>query len=283
MVAPFEDRRLHETVSFQLAAAGASEIPAASGTADLDLTSSRPGTMMACPRRSPRASHATSRQAVAPSSPTWTRRAMSRVLRRCSPTRCSAQVFRSLFGYASWNTAGNTLGTAIPHGLLVWAGARLAMRCSSPAFTALAAAQATFLIDRLVNDYAYQGVLRPVVNRELRQAGRDALWLKSHVPEVEVRIQEALAPTMAEYARQFSPTYVLPSPGPTDVVVQVGDPRNLQVRLPWGRTFEAAITFDVPVKALGDGRLPPSPGLRRAGGEASRPTPGLPTCTPTSK
>ena len=195
----------------------------------------------------------------------------------------AAQAYRSLFGYASWNTAGNTLGTAIPHGLLAWAGARLAMQCSSPAFTALAAAQATFLLHRLVNDYAYQGVLRPVVNGELRQAGRDALWLKAHAPEVEVRIQEALAPKLAEYARQFTPAYVLPSPGPTDVVVQVGDPRDLNVRLPWGRTFEAAITFDVPVKALGDGRLPPSPGLRRAGGEASLPTPGPPTCTPTPK
>ncbi len=148
------------------------------------------------------------------------------------------------------------------------------MQCSSPAFTAIAAAQARFLLHRLVSDYAYQGVLRPVVNGELRQAGRDTLWLKAHAPEVEARIQESLLQKLADYARQFTPAFVLPSPGPTDVVVQVGDPRDLRVRLPWGRTFEAAITFDLPVKALGNGRLPPSPGL---------PARSLPTCTPTPK
>lgn len=275
MVAPFEDRQLHETVSFQLAAAGASETRAASGTADLDLyvfasrhDESVPATFAA---RIASDVEAGRRAIVADVDPKGDVQGASPAF---TDALLAAKVFRSLYGYASWNTAGNTIGTAIPHGLLAWAGAQLAMRCSSPAFTGLASAQATFLLHRLVNDYAYQGVLRPVVNGELRQAGRDALWLKAHAPEVEARIRASLVPTLVEYARQFMPAYVLPSPAPTDVAVRVGEPRDLQVRLPWGRTFEAAITFDLPVDALGNGRLPPSP---------ARPARRLPTCTPEPK
>jgi hypothetical protein len=156
-------------------------------------------------------------------------------------------VFPSLYGYASWNTAGNTLGTAIPHGLLAWAGARVTMQCSSPAFTAIADARATFLLHRLVNDYDYQGVRRPMLNAELRQVGRPPLWLKDHATEVASALEAALGSRLAEFARQFGPVYVPPSPGATDLAVQVGEPRDLRVRLPWDRTFEAAITFDVPV------------------------------------
>jgi hypothetical protein len=135
--------------------------------------------------------------------------------------------------------------------VLTWAGGRLAARCTSPAWTELAAAQATFMLHRLVNDYAYQGVVRPAVNADLRQSGRSALWLSSHAPEVAARIREALAPRLADYARQFtSRPYELAAPGPTEVRVQVGAPRDLQVRLPWDRTFEAMITFDVPTAAL---------------------------------
>jgi len=269
MVAPFEDRQLHETVSFQLAAAGAIETRAASGVPDLDLYvfASRhdEGVPAAFATRIAGEVTAGRRAIVADVDPKGDVQGASPAF---TEGLLAARVFPSLYGYASWNTAGNTLGTAIPHGLLAWAGARLAMRCSSPAFTALADAQVTFLLHRLLNDYAYQGVLRPVVNGELRQAGRGGLWLKANAPEIEARIQESLVPTLAEHARQFMPVYVLPSPGPTGVIVQVGAPRDLQVRLPWGRTFEAAMTFDVPVRADGDG---PTRGL---------PTLAPPPCTP---
>ncbi len=137
MVAPFEDRPLHETVSFQLAAAGASEIRAASGTADLDLYvfASRhdEGVPAAFAARIASDVEAGRRAIVADVDPKGDVQGASAAF---TDALLAAQVFRSLFGYASWNTAGNTLGTAIPHGLLAWAGARLAMQCSSPAFTA---------------------------------------------------------------------------------------------------------------------------------------------------
>jgi hypothetical protein len=250
MVAPYEDRPLHDTVSFQIVAASGAEIV---GTGHIDLhlfvfasrhDDGRPRAFAAAVAESVRRGAPAIVADVDPkgdvqgASPDFTEALLA------------AKVFPGLYGYASWNTAGNTLGTAISHGLLAWAGARLATRCSSAAFTAMADAQVTFLLHRLLNDYAYQGVLRPVINDQLRAAGRDAAWVRTHSTEIVARIEQGLRPRLAEYTRQFAPGYVPPAPGPTDIGVQVGEPRNLQVRLPWSRTFEAAITFEVPVMAL---------------------------------
>ena len=260
MVAPFEDRQLHETVSFQIAAAGASEVREDSRRADLDLYvfASRhdagvPASFAArIVSDVTRGAHAI----VADIDPKGDVQGASGAF---TDALLDARVFPSLYGYASWNTAGNTAGTAIPHGLLAWAGAQLMTRCTSPALQDVAAAQVTFLLHRLLNDHAYQGVQRPAINARLRQAGLSPLALKAHAAEVAAGLQTSLAPTLAQYARQFTPSYVPPAPGPVDVAVRVGQPRNLRVRLPWERTFEAEITFDVPVTGLSGParRLPP--------------------------
>ena len=251
MVAPFEDRQLHETVSFQLVSAGAGEARLDDEPfLDMFVFASRHD-VDAPARFASRivtAVNEGARVIVADVDPKGDVQGGSAAF---TEPLLAAKVFPKLYGYASWNTAGNTIGTAIPHGLLAWAGAVLATRCTSPAWTTLARARVTFMLHRLVNDYAYQGVLRPAINADLRRSGRTSLWLASHAPEVASRIRERIAPELAAYATMFTAgVFVPPAPRPTDVAVQVGAPRDLDVRLPWDRTFEAAITFDVPTAAV---------------------------------
>ena len=290
MVAPFEDRQLHETVEFQIVAAGAGPAsPEVAGSAsgpyrgdtlDLFVFASRHDA--GAPHRFAadvvRAVAAGTRVIVADVDPKGDVQGGSTAF---TEALLAARLFPKLHGYASWNTAGNTLGTAIPHGLLAAAGTWLSTQCANPAWAGIAGAQATFMLHRLLNDYAYQGVLRPRVNAELRETTRTPLWLADHAADVAARIQADLAPTLASYAEPFtSAPYTLrayrapaasagsarrPSDVP-DITVQLGAPRHLRVTLPWARTFEATITFDVPVE--GHGRV----------GEASLP-PHLPACS----
>ena len=225
MVAPFEDRPLHETVGFQLVAAGARRDRRDRRRLDL-----RPLRVRVAARRrtapqgvrrptSPSRCSAAHRAIVADVDPKGDVQGASPAF---TEALLAAKLFPELYGYASWNTAGNTLGTAIPHGLLAWAGARLAMRCTSPASRPWPTRRSTFLLHRLVNDYAYQGVLRPVINSELRAAGRDAAWLRAHSSERGgARSSEVFEPKLTEYAQQFTPGYMPPAPGPTDIGVQV--------------------------------------------------------------
>lgn len=263
MVAPFEDRPLHETVSFQVRASGAVELRRGHTPADLDLfvfaSRHEPGLPAHFARRIHALVERGARAIVADIDPRGDVQGGSPAF---TEALLEAGVFRTLYGYASWNTAGNTIGTAIPHGLLVYAGAVLASRCTSPAWADLADAQVTFLLHRLLNDYAYQGVVRPALNEDLRRAGRTSAWMAAHAAEVADRVRAALERRLQEYARPFmAHVYTLPSPAPGHVAVQVFAPSHLEVRLPWARTFEAAIAFEVPVAAV------------------PRPVPQLPACT----
>ncbi len=253
MVAPFEDRQLHETVSFQLTSAGASESTRIDAPAlDLFVFASRhdPHVPARFASRIVTAINGGARAIVADVDPKGDVQGGAAGF---TEPLLAAKVFPKLYGYASWNTAGNTLGTAIPQGLLAWAGSHLATSCTSPSWAAVAGAQATFMLHRLVNDYAYQGLLRPGLNADIRQAGRTPLQLASHAPEVAARIRDGIAPALARYAVMFTAgVFVPPAPAPTDVAVQLGTPRGLQVRLPWGRTFEASITFELPAAGLAE-------------------------------
>ena len=246
MVAPFEDRRLHETVEFQMASAGA--VPARiDDPDDLHLYVFASRHEAGAPRQFAAdilaAVTTDQRVIVADVDPKGDVQGGSPAF---TEALLAAQVFPKLYGYASWNTAGNTLGTAIPHGLLVAAGTWVAARCASPAWTAIADAQATFMLHRLVNDYAYQGVLRPQLNAELRQAKRTPLWLADNAEAVASRVEQALTPKLAAFAEPFTARpYALRSYRRPAVDVRLGAPHDLRVTLPWARTFEAAITFDL--------------------------------------
>ena len=250
-VAPYEDRPLRETVDFQIVAAGAGPArPDDRADLDLHLFASRhdagAGTSFARGVTSALAGGA--RVIVADVDPKGDVQGASAEL---TEALLAAGVFPRLYGYASWNTAGNTVGTALAHGLLTWAGGRLMAQCTSPAWTALADAQVTFMLHRLVNDYAYQGIERPPLNRELRGAGRTPDWFRAHATELAERLRGALEPRLQQYAAAYTTAPWSPaSPAPVDLAVQVSPPRGLAVSLPWDRTFEAAITFDVPVAGV---------------------------------
>ena len=111
-----------------------------------------------------------------------------------------------LAGYSAWNTASNSLGTAVAQMM----SDRLAGKVNQ-----------NFLWERLLDDLAYQGVVRGQLNDELEAAGEDLLHL--HEPqEAEERLRElmdALVSSDPVYANV--PAYT--------------------IRLPWGRTFEAEV------------------------------------------
>lgn len=111
-----------------------------------------------------------------------------------------------LAGYSAWNTASNSLGTAIAQMM----SDRLAGKVNQ-----------TFLWERLLDDLAYQGVVRGDLNDELEAEGEDLLHLKNP-QDAEKRLREKMdaylsAEPMFAHVSAFT------------------------VCLPWGRTFEAEI------------------------------------------
>lgn len=110
-----------------------------------------------------------------------------------------------LAGYSAWNTASNSLGTAIAQMM----SDQLAGRINRP-----------FLWERLLDDLAYQGAVRAQLNAALTEAGEDPFRLRD--PEAaQTQLQERMQAYTAA-----SPVFASVPP--------------YRASLCWQRTFEAA-------------------------------------------
>jgi hypothetical protein len=152
-----------------------------------------------------------------------------------------------VIGYASWNTPGNTLGTVVPQANMYVLAVR-ELRGDKRRVARIEAAQTAFLLHRYIGDYGYHTIVRPEINKYAR------LTLKIEVEElnqktyqqintmVVERMQEVATKIFAEYfkGRSYHLNPGVPGGDPAIVVTQM---RNLQVRLPWQRTFEVWVDY----------------------------------------
>ncbi|MBI5812700.1 MAG: DUF4127 family protein [Meiothermus silvanus] len=130
-----------------------------------------------------------------------------------------------LAGYAAWNTAGNTLGSAIASGV-----------CSLRGGDLLARAEAT--LSRLVDDWLYQGRVRGEVREAL--GNPSPFDLGELKPRAEALIEARMAPLIQElWVRHFAPRL----PG---VRLERGP-----ARLAWPRLFTGVF----PLRLVREGRV----------------------------
>ncbi|MFO7173026.1 MAG: DUF4127 family protein [Bacillota bacterium] len=126
-----------------------------------------------------------------------------------------------LWGYAAWNTAGNTLGTAVAMAIL---------RALDGGADALRHQQA--LVERLVDDYGYQSRVRPGLMPLLEAGG----WNPWQLGEGHGPVSEAVARRLEPLARE---------------IVRSGPARHgyrlarFGARLPWPRIFEVEIDVEL--------------------------------------
>ncbi len=147
------------------------------------------------------------------------------------------QIVPALSGYASWNTAGNTLGTALPQGITYYLASQHLPTSKSVADKA----QQWFLLHRILDDYYFHTLIRPEANRRFGKPGLGALILdESRNAQVEAFCLDRLQ----GYVKTLEKHYFTSKP--FDHFCQ--RPTQLQFTLPWHRTFEALIDFDLDCK-----------------------------------
>jgi hypothetical protein len=111
--------------------------------------------------------------------------------------------------YAGWNTAGNTLGTAVANGLL------LLLPDASPA------AASAFTLLRFLEDNTYQALVRQELVNYVEAAGGDTSDLTPHLDFYE----EFVALPVQKACADLNEAYI------SDISID-------QVYFPWNRTFE---------------------------------------------
>jgi len=124
-----------------------------------------------------------------------------------------------LAAYGAWNTAGNTIGTALAQGC----AARL-IRTATQRM-----AQELFLLHRFVEDWGYQQIVRAQVRDWLEQTTGRREPLPATLPATSAWIEARLQALVAELPGFAGRYRIVPG----------------SVRQPWGRTFE--VDFDLEV------------------------------------
>ena len=146
-----------------------------------------------------------------------------------------------LSGYSAWNTAGNTLGTAISAGVCAWRS------CDDPA-------RIEALFSRLIDDDLYQSRVRPRIKVLLGGpdgSGPDPYDLGGQLPRAEALLQD-LWPPLAQnfWDEEFAPHVA--------ATLELGVPH-----LAWPRLFTGV--FPLKIRPMED-RVEPSAG-KGAGGK----------------
>jgi hypothetical protein len=128
---------------------------------------------------------------------------------------------RRLSAYAGWNTAANSIGTAVSQLCLQVMG--------SAGPRTMSAAQNRFLAARLIDDYGYQSCVRQRAMERAGEAGANGFALGSAWREFEEYVNQELAPLAHRVA---SDLLGLAADDPVGAV---------RASLPWHRLFEVGV------------------------------------------
>jgi hypothetical protein len=237
---PFEDRALHETVSFHIKATGAREAQtekdadlffyvyasrfeqgrAASFAAEIEQQLKK-GRRIIVADIDPKGD-------VQGGDPKFTAELGRRNL------------FRDLNSYASWNTAGNTIGTTLPQGV-IFALARAKLLRLRGTADRVWTAQNWFTFHRVLDDYYYHTEVRAKAKDFIARNKWSSLRLTDDATEAVEKFAEKF---MQSSLRELAGIYFNDGAGTLQSGVKCAEPKNMRFELPWNRTFEAEIDFD---------------------------------------
>jgi len=141
-----------------------------------------------------------------------------------------------LLSYAGWNTAGNTMGTAIPAANLA-----IVARRGSPDRQA-EVARTEFLLHRLVNDHAYHKFTRPLAYRLIDAtvgSSREETTAEDHLV-VNSFVRRDLSKYLGEYFRDwFFGETIRTGEGQ----YRISGINESRIWLPWPRAYEVRLEF----------------------------------------
>lgn len=160
-------------------------------------------------------------------------------------------VFGRVAGYAAWNTAGNTIGTALPHGVLFAASkktfgipndyselSKAEISRREKIMSRVGYAQTWFLLNRLLDDYVFHTLVRP----EAQRFARSKNWNVFRFDDEQTKaVEDFSAPRVRNAVSQNLNGFAMVRF--SNLVCETVE--NFSFVLPWGRTFEAEINFDL--------------------------------------
>lgn len=156
------------------------------------------------------------------------------------------RIFPRLNGYASWNTAGNTIGTTLPQGVIFALTQNKFLKSDDSASRVLTA-QNWFTVHRLLDDYYFHNVIRAKAKKFIVQNKWNAIRLSD---EATQKVEDFSRNLLKESFKELTQSYFDGSPNIWRKNLKCENPSELSFDLPWNRTFEAEIDFKLQCRLM---------------------------------
>jgi len=149
-------------------------------------------------------------------------------------------LYFDLLAYAGWNTAGNTIGTAVSQAVARW----LAKERGAPQAES-EQAHYSFLIERLLDEWAYQAQVRGEVNQWVEsQLKLNPTDLEGYYEQVNLEVVGRIQAVFQSYAD----TWLVEIRRRMPETAEVSGITLQKVYLPWNRTFEVGVQVECELK-----------------------------------
>jgi len=152
--------------------------------------------------------------------------------------------FLYLCGFAAWNTAGNSVGTALSHAVVRWISEQIKTDTQDEKLSMMKA-HMHLIIERLADDWIYQSEVRRKANIEamLKQSsvfylGKDSEYFCSLIGKW---MRDRLMKLFSEKIADMELTHC------SGKTIKIKMPEKIDVCLPWSRLFEIELDIDFPV------------------------------------
>jgi hypothetical protein len=155
-----------------------------------------------------------------------------------------------LSSFSAWNTAANTLGTAVAQGILRWTGKQRLRteELSMDEALGMEKEQISFLFSRLLDDWAYQSLIREKVRNAVLSAGMNPLNLGEGADWVAGMVSDCLRESGKQlFEEHFMGKKVRLEVGTRKYTAAIGPLVSIEASLPWNRLFEISLhpSFDM--------------------------------------
>ena len=146
-------------------------------------------------------------------------------------------IFSKIYGYASWNTAGNAIGTALPHGILYGVSKIVGkLHPQKQKTIRMGDAQTWFMLNRLLDDYSYHSIVRPMSAKIIRENK----WNAYRLTDEQTKIIEAFCKNELQIIATKTTESFYPKNNLKNLKIN-----SFSFNLPWNRTFEADIDCQI--------------------------------------
>jgi hypothetical protein len=235
-IMPFEDKPLKETVSFHIRATGSTEVQ---GENEADLlffvfaSRKEPGRAVSFAKEIEASIRKGKGVIVADIDPKGDVQGGDSAF---TMELANRRLLPLLYGYASWNTAANTIGTALPQGEIFHLAQKKLLSDKAIA-QQIRTAQNWFLFHRVLDDYYFHGLIRSKANIYFNQNKMSSKILDDNKNK---SVEDYAAALLQKSFNDLNHIFSQGSPGGQGVRCHATE---LSFKLPWNRTFEAAINF----------------------------------------